>query len=49
MKVTVHLEMTNTDFGHFSDAAERGGLSLEQYIVSAALCGSAVLNQEVTP
>lgn len=37
MKVTVHLDLTNTGFGHIVDAAERAGLTVEDYIAHAAL------------
>ena len=46
MKVTVHLDMTDTQWGSVSDRAERAGLSVEQYITLAAIYGSATLDQQ---
>lgn len=37
MRVTLHFEMTDTELGHIVDAAERAGLSTEDYLVHAAL------------
>lgn len=37
MKVTVNLEMTDTQWGHVVDKAEHLGMTPEQYIAGLAL------------
>lgn len=39
MKVTVTLEMSDPEWGYITDLAARAGLSVEDYIATAAVMG----------